>query len=153
MSRAFSNSYQNQFNQGPVIAFDTSNNYYYYKYARDWPGKAEFESKHNTVLRGVLSNGPGLVYENTLTVSDDQLDDKQRTVKSNRSAIGFKGTDVYLVVASGATVTDLGYVMKALGMEHAMNLDGGGSSSLIYDGQYKVGPGRNLPNAFVLTEN
>ncbi|MFA5031023.1 MAG: FG-GAP and VCBS repeat-containing protein, partial [Patescibacteria group bacterium] len=40
----FSNSYQNQFNQGPVIAFDTQNRYYYYRTAKDWPGKTTFES-------------------------------------------------------------------------------------------------------------
>lgn len=153
MTRVFSNLEQNKYNSGPVIAFDTSNNYYYYRIAGDWPGKEAFESTHKTTLRGVLSNGPGLMFEGSLVVSPDQLDDKQRTVKSNRSGIGFKGDYVYMVVASGATVQDLGYIMKSLSMEHAMNLDGGGSSSLYYDGQYRVGPGRNLPNAFVLTED
>lgn len=151
MTRVFSNSYQNQFNNGPVIAFDTDNTYYYYKLARDWPGKTSFESNGKT-LRAVLSNGPGLMFEGALVIQDSDLDDKQRTVKSNRSGIGFKEDYVYMVVASGATVKDLGYIMKALQMEHAMNLDGGGSSSLYYDGQYRVGPGRNLPNAFVLSE-
>lgn len=153
LTRIFSNSYQNQFNQGPVIAFDTNNTYYYYKVAKDWPGKEKFEADNKTVLRAAISNGPGLMFEGQLVVSTDQLDDKQRTVKSNRSGIGFKGDYVYMVVASGATVQDLGYIMKALGTEHAMNLDGGGSSALWYDGQYRVGPGRNIPNAFVLTEN
>lgn len=32
-----------------------------------------------------------------------------------------------------------------------MNLDGGGTSAMFTDGQYKVGPGRQLPNAVVLT--
>lgn len=153
MSNVFSNSYQNQFNQGPVIAFDTNNQYYYYKVARDWPGKDAFQSQNNAVLRAAFSNGPGLMFEGQLVVSNDQLDDKQRTVKSNRSGIGFKDDDAYLVVASGATVLDLGYIMKALGMEHAANLDGGGSSALYYDGQYRVGPGRNMPNALVFTED
>jgi exopolysaccharide biosynthesis protein len=50
----------------------------------------------------------------------------------------------------GATVPDTGYVFKALGADYALNLDGGGSSAL-YFGGYKVGPGRNLPNAIVFT--
>jgi exopolysaccharide biosynthesis protein len=39
--------------------------------------------------------------------------------------------------------------MKALDMDNAMNLDGGGSTALWYNG-YKVGPGRNLTNAILL---
>jgi exopolysaccharide biosynthesis protein len=44
---------------------------------------------------------------------------------------------------------DLAAIMQAIGMENAFNLDGGGSSAMIYDGQYKVGPGRNIPNALI----
>ncbi|MBI4090347.1 MAG: phosphodiester glycosidase family protein, partial [Candidatus Kerfeldbacteria bacterium] len=39
---------------------------------------------------------------------------------------------------------------QALKMDYAMNLDGGGSSALWYRGSYKVGPGRNVPNALVM---
>ena len=35
---------------------------------------------------------------------------------------------------------------KAMVMENALNLDDGGSTAL-YSGGYKVGPGRDLPNA------
>lgn len=152
LTRAFSNSYQNQFNQGPVIAFDALNRFFFYHIAGDWPGKATFEQTVGSTLSAAISNGPGLVFDGKLIVTEDQLDDKQRTVKSSRSGIGFKGDDVYLVVASGATVLDLGRVMEALGMGYAMNLDGGGSSALVYNGQYRVGPGRNIPNALVFVE-
>lgn len=148
----FSNSYQNQFNQGPVIAFDTQNRYYYYRTAKDWPGKTTFESVTKSKLAAAISDGPGLIFDSSLVVSADQLDTKQRTVKSNRSGIGFKGDYAYLVVASGATVLDLGKIMQSMGMEYALNLDGGGSSALYYDGQYRVGPGRNIPNALIFTE-
>lgn len=153
LSGNFANAYQNQFNQGPVIAFDTNNNVHYFKTAVDWPGRAEFEARENVTLQAAISNGPGLIFASQLVVSNDQLDDKQRTVKSNRSGIGFKGNDMYLVVASGATVTDLGYIMQSMGMEYAMNLDGGGSSSLYYDGSFKVGPGRNMPNSIVFIDS
>jgi len=149
----FANSYQNQFNQGPVIVFDTDNNVHYFRTGEDWPGRDEFESRENVTLQAAISNGPGLIFNSQLVVSEDQLDDKQRTVKSNRSGIGFKGNDVYLIVVSRATVMDLGYVMQAMGLEYAMNLDGGGSSALYYDGSYKVGPGRNMPNSIVFIDN
>lgn len=148
----FINSYQNQFNKGPVIAFDTDNNFHFFRNAKDWPGKAAFEANNNTFLSAAISNGPGLVYEGQLIVSDGDLDDKQRTVKSNRSGIGFKNGNVYVAVASSATVMDLGRAMYAMGMTHAMNLDGGGSSALFYNGQYLRGPGRNIPNALVFAE-
>lgn len=150
---ALANSYQNQFNPGPVIAFDTTNQHHYFRSARDWPGKEVFEQRTGKKLAALISNGPGLVFGGELVVTPGQLDDKQRTVKSARSGIGFKGTDAYLVVASGATVMDLGYIMKSLGMQYAMNLDGGGSSALYYAGQYRVGPGRNMPNALVFVES
>ena len=38
--------------------------------------------------------------------------------------------------------------MKTLGMENAMNLDEGGSTAL-WSGGYKLGPGRNIPNAIL----
>lgn len=153
LTGVFTNSYQNQFNNGPVIAFDTNNKYYYIKVARDWPGKTAFEAQYGVTLQAVISNGPGLLYENANVLDVSTLDTKQRTVKSARSGLGFIGAnDMYLVVASGATVVDLGNIMQSLGMEHAIDLDGGGSSALMYGGQYKVGPGRNIPNALVLAE-
>ncbi len=153
ISGNFANSYQNQFNWGPVIAFDTNNNVHYFKSAVDWPGQAVFEARENVKLQAAISNGPGLIFAGEFLVTNDQLDTKQRTVKSNRSGIGFLGKKMYLVVASGATVLDLGYIMQSMGMEYAMNLDGGGSSALYYDGSFKVGPGRNMPNAIVFTDS
>jgi exopolysaccharide biosynthesis protein len=43
---------------------------------------------------------------------------------------------------------DSAKVLKALGMDNAMNLDEGGSTALWSDG-YKLGPGRNIPNALL----
>ena len=42
-------------------------------------------------------------------------------------------------------------VLHAMGMQNALNLDSGGSTAL-YSGGYKVGPGRNIPNAIVLVK-
>ncbi len=149
----YANSYQNQFNPGPVVAFDTQNRLHFFKTAKDWPGQSAFEALNNTKLQALISNGPGLIFENQMTVTPDQLDTKQRTTKSNRSGLGFKGDNIYLVASSSSTVMDLGYAMKAMGMEYAVNLDGGGSTALYYNGQYGVGPGRNLPNSLVFIDN
>lgn len=151
LRRTFMNSYQNQFNRGPLIAFDTENHWHFWQEARDWPGLARFEEQYETKLTALISSGPALMVRGRLVLTASELDSKQRTVKSNRSALAFKGTNAYLIVVSGATVLDSAAVMKALGMSYAINLDGGGSSALYYYG-YRVGPGRNIPNALLFSE-
>ncbi|PJE62049.1 hypothetical protein COU87_01310 [Candidatus Roizmanbacteria bacterium CG10_big_fil_rev_8_21_14_0_10_39_12] len=47
-----------------------------------------------------------------------------------------------------ATVAESAYVIHALGIQNAMNLDSGGSTALWSSG-YKAGPGRNIPNAIL----
>lgn len=99
-------------------------------------------------LTAALVNHPGLVYNNTNIVNNYNLTSAQLT-RGYRSGIGVKGDKVYLVIAHSTTVRDLASVMMTLEVKHALNLDGGGSSALIYKGSYKLGPGRALPNAIV----
>jgi exopolysaccharide biosynthesis protein len=83
------------------------------------------------------------------------LDEKQKTAKTLRNAIAYKKDagkgKLYLVIARQATVSDLADVMKAMQVDYAINLDGGYSSALIYNDEYMVGPGRNIPNAIIFT--
>ena len=148
----FVNAFQNKFNRGPLVAFDTENHWHFWREAKDWPGLAAFEAQYQTKLTALISNGPALVVNSQVVVQANELDTKQRTAKGPRSGLGFKGKNAYLVVASSATVLDLGAVMKAFKMEYAINLDGGGSSALYYLGKYRVGPGRNIPNALLFSE-
>jgi len=37
-------------------------------------------------------------------------------------------------------------------MEYAINQDGGGSAAIVFAGQYRMGPGRNIPNALIFSE-
>ncbi len=148
----FVNASQNKFNTGPLVAFDTENHWHFWREARDWPGLAAFESQYDTRLTALISNGPALIVDGKTVVNSGGLDTKQRTVKSTRSGLGFKGKNAYLIVANGATVLDLASVMAYFKMEYAMNLDGGGSSALYYMGKYRVGPGRNIPNAILFSE-
>lgn len=113
-----------------------------------------YYGQEDTILQNItvtagIANHPPLLYNGTLVYSG--LDSKQANVKSYRGGIGYSGNTLYLVIARSATVPDLAYVMKALGASYALNLDGGGSSAMYYDG-YKVGPGRLLPNAIVFAE-
>ncbi|MDP2789838.1 MAG: phosphodiester glycosidase family protein, partial [bacterium] len=148
----FVNASQNKFNRGPLVAFDTENHWHFWREAKDWPGLAAFEAQYQTKLTALISNGPALLVGNQIVVTSTELDTKQRTVKSARSGFAFKGKNVYLIVVNNATVLDLAAVMAYFKMEYGINLDGGGSSSLYYLGKYRVGPGRNIPNALLFSE-
>jgi Flp pilus assembly protein TadD len=50
----------------------------------------------------------------------------------------------------GATIRQLAEVAKSLGLMSAMNLDGGASSGLYYNGSYLTAPGRNLSNCLAV---
>lgn len=56
---------------------------------------------------------------------------------------------LFLVIARNSSYMDLANIFKSLDATEALNLDGGGSVAL-YDGGYKVGPGRSLPNAVII---
>lgn len=89
----------------------------------------------------VLSFGPGLVIDGKISVDSD--DEVGKAMASNpRTAIGYLGDNHYvLVVADGRTdeseglsLLQLADFMNGLGVTQAYNLDGGGSSTMCYDG-------------------
>ena len=98
-----------------------------------------------------ISNYPlllqgGAVVDSTAEQSPSQM------LRGTKGAIGVDGTYVYLAIVAGATVTESAYVLQALGVRDALNLDGGGTAAMWIAGSYKVGPGRQLPNAVLLTK-
>jgi hypothetical protein len=97
----------------------------------------------------MINSRPRLVEGGNNVLNNSELDEKQRTTKSNRGGLGLSGNTMYAVVARSATVPDLAEVMRSIGAQYAMNIDGGGSSALYFGGAYKVGPGRSLPNAVI----
>ena len=149
-----------KFTTEPIVIFDTSNLPYFYHSTKDnFKSLQDIKNKiaaegpprgGSGVLRSAISNGPALVENHVDVVDPSKLDTKQATVKSYRGALGWKGDTIYLAVVRGATVTDSGQVMTAMGMDYALNLDGGGSTALYNAGRYLLGPGRNLPNAIVI---
>lgn len=150
-SNVMINDHQIKFTTSPMVAFDTGNKPYYYHQAIDFKNKATFEAAHATSLQAAISNGPAMVENGQNVLVTSLLDSKQATVKSFRGALGWKGDFIYLMIVRGATVIDSAKVMIALGMDYAINLDGGGSASMYNGGHYVIGPGRGLPNAVVLT--
>ena len=90
----------------------------------------------------VLSFGPGLVEDGTITVSKSAEVDQAKT-SNPRTAIGMISPLHYLLVVSdgrnsesqGLTLYQLAGLMKDAGCTEAYNLDGGGSSTLWFKGQ------------------
>ena len=103
----------------------------------------------DTGIDGMISNYPLLVSGSNISFGGD--DDPKKGSKGARSFVANKGSIVYIGVVHNATVAESARVMKALGMENALNLDNGGSTAL-WSGGYKVGPGRNIPNVILFVK-
>jgi len=100
-------------------------------------------------ITGGIVNYPPLLSGGQDVLNEGSLSDSLKITKGTRSGIGFGGGKLFLVVARSANMRDMVNIFKALGATDALNLDGGGSSAL-YDGGYKAGPGRSLPNAIIV---
>ena len=93
---------------------------------------------------GVIANYPLLILGGQVVYGGDS--DPKHQSKGNRSFVATKGSTVYIGVVHSSTLSESAKVLQTLGMQDALNLDDGGSTAL-WSGGYKVGPGRNLPNA------
>lgn len=107
---------------------------------------ASSEWGRDTGIDSMIANQPLLVSGGNVVFGGDG--DPKKGSKAGRSFVANKGNVVYIGVVHSATVAEAAIVLKAMGMENALNLDSGGSTAL-WSGGYKVGPGRNLPNAIL----
>ena len=98
----------------------------------------------------VLSFGPGLIENGTVTVDED--DEVGKAMSSNpRTAIGVIDDLHYVFVVSdgrtdeseGLSLKELAEFMEGLGVETAYNLDGGGSSTMVFNGNLINNPTTN----------
>lgn len=95
----------------------------------------------------VLSFGPGLVEDGQIAVSENDEVDKAMT-GNPRTAIGIIDDLHYVFVVSdgrtsestGLTLYQLAQVMSDLGVQTAYNLDGGGSSTMVFQGSVVNNP-------------
>ncbi len=91
----------------------------------------------------VISNRPLLVLGKNIALGATEA---KENIKGPRSFVGNTGTTAYIGVVRSATLAEAAKVLQTMGVENALNLDDGGSSAL-WSGGYKLGPGRNIPNA------
>ena len=74
----------------------------------------------------------------------------KRSGKGSRSFIGATGSTVYIGVVHNVSTAEMAYVLQTLGIASSLNLDSGGSTALLWNGKYLVGPGRNTPFGILL---
>ncbi len=134
---------------GSLWIFDQNNTVHFLKSTQDFSSIEEFEASNEVIIQAAISNLPALIYNAENIIQTQILDDKQRFTRSSRGGMAVKGGTLYLMIAHNATVIDLAAIMESMSMEQGLNLDGGGSSALYYSGEYKVGPGRDIPNAII----
>jgi len=141
-----------RFHNRPMIASDTNGElYYFHRSSAFGDSVADFEDAKQTELQAAIGNWPSLV-ENGFSVVANEPSESGFLVPATRGGIGWNDDHVFLVIAGGATMDDFASIFLSLGADDAMNLDGGGSATLYYDGAYRFGPGRDLPNAILFQE-
>jgi hypothetical protein len=152
-TRTLRNASALPYHNGPILVAHTDGTYaYLHRTSQFGVAVSGYESATGKTVAAAIANYPSLVEGGTKVVlSEPMLDDGMKTVKGTRAGIGMNDRYVNLVVAKSATVPDLADIMVALGMTDAMNLDGGGSTAMLFDGTYVTGPGRLLPNAIVFS--
>jgi hypothetical protein len=101
----------------------------------------------DTGIDSMIANYPLLIKDGNIVFGGSSSESKFN-VKGARNFVGNKGSVAYIGIVYSATMVEAAHVLKAMGLDNALNLDEGGSSALWYGG-YKAGPGRNIPNAIL----
>jgi len=138
-NKYYFNSDNNVYSSVPAVIFNGSS-------ARFVGASSEWG--RDTSVDAVIAAQPMLLSGGNITFGGDG--DPKKGSRGSRSFIGTRGSSVYIGVVRGATVAEVSYVLKALGLEFALNLDSGGSTAFYVNGRYVAGPGRNTPFGIVL---
>lgn len=136
-NKTYFNSDNNVYSTNPAVVFGNG----YIRFLSQ-----TLEWGRDTGIDSMLSNYPLLLSGGNVVFSGSS--DSKLTNKGNRSFVASKGSTVYIGVVHSATVLESAKALQALGMQDALNLDDGGSTAL-WSGGYKVGPGRDIPNAIL----
>lgn len=138
-SKVYFNSDNNVHSVVPLVVF-SGNSARFYSRSLEWG--------RDTNVDAVIAAQPMLLQNNEIRFTGDG--DPKKGSRGSRSFIGATGSTVYIGVVRAATVAEVPYVLRAMGVHNALNLDSGGSTALYNGGRYLAGPGRNTPFGIVL---
>lgn len=136
-NKKYFNSDNNVYSTVPAVIF-SGNSVRFVRQSLEWG--------RDTGVDSMIANQPLLIYDGQLLFTGD--DEIKRSGQGARSFIGAKDNLIYIGVVYNINVAQAAKVLHTLGMKYALNLDSGGSTAL-WSGGYKVGPGRNIPNAIL----
>ncbi len=136
-NKTYFNSANNVYSTVPVVVF-LGSSLRFIGQSLDWG--------RDTSPDSLIANRPLLVSGGNVVFTG--AGEPKEGSAGNRGFVANKGTVAYIGVVHNASVAQSAKVLAALGMDNALNLDDGGSTAL-WSGGYKVGPGRNLPNAIL----
>ncbi|MCK7558377.1 phosphodiester glycosidase family protein [Chitinophaga sedimenti] len=101
-------------------------------------------------VTSAIGGSPVLIYNNSIRITDkEELIDIDNTSSRARSAIGYTATGKVIVLAVeggntaggiGLNLAEVADLMKSMGCTGAINLDGGGSTYMMVNGQQTVKP-------------
>lgn len=137
--KTYFNSDNNVYSVVPIGIF-TGNSSRFLGATQDWG--------RDTGVDAVIAAQPMVLSGGNVAFGGDG--DPKKGSRGNRSFIGGKDNKVFIGVVRGATVAEVGHVLKAMGLHNALNLDSGGSTALMANGKYVAGPGRATPFGIVL---
>ncbi|MCL6560827.1 MAG: phosphodiester glycosidase family protein [Firmicutes bacterium] len=108
-----------------------------------------FDEDGRLQFKAALSNAPLLLAGGETALGE--VSDPKLNIKAPRSFVGVTWDNVLVMGTVGsASVSELAELTKNLGLKDALNLDGGASSGLYYNGKYIRQPGRQLSNCLVV---
>ncbi len=93
--------------------------------------------------------GPALILDGQIDINFETEHFTEPKIYLNaaaRSAIGYTSDNQLILVTTTSTLDELAQIMLSLNCVEAMNLDGGASSGLWYDGNLIRTPGREISN-------
>ncbi len=121
-------------------------------------------------MKTAVAGGPVLVQDGNIAISNNEelkFTGKAINDKHPRTLIGYTKANKLIVmvvegrnpgVAAGATLTEAAQLMKDVGCVEALNLDGGGSSSMLINGKETIWPSdkgkqRPVPAVLIIKKN
>ena len=108
-------------------------------------------SEWYNVVEGVAA-GPTLIRSGQITAnSAAERVNVAAAQKRTRAAIGVTADGHYLLVTTTATINELARILKSFDVIDALNMDGGGSAALWFQGETVTRPLRQLNNAIVFS--
>lgn len=112
----------------------------------------DIASMDTSNIAQILSFGPALVNDGVSTVTEgEEVDTRSDSILNPRTAIGMISPGHYVIVvvegrteaSAGVSLSQLSQIFVDLGAQVAYNLDGGGSSTMVFNGQIINNPTTN----------